>query len=68
MAVEYLLGRGSLVCNAPVEDRRFCDHADSGIRYPFPEQYIFVVDVRLDFLLGVNVENLQSAGGCIDSY
>ena|ERR1700676_3126662 len=58
MTVEDFLGRGRLVCDSPVEDGCVGHHPDCGFGHPFPEYDILIVDMRFDFLLRLNVENL----------
>jgi hypothetical protein len=45
MAVEDLLRRRCRVGNAPVVDGGVGDHADDGLRHPFPEDDVLVVHV-----------------------
>ena len=58
MAVENLLRRRCLVSNCPVVHRGIRDHSNRRVVDPFPEYDIFIIDVRLDFLLCLNIEYL----------
>lgn len=64
MPVEDLLWWGGGVRNRPMEDSGLSHHTDSSLRDPLPEDDIHVVYVRLDLLLGFDIENLQ----CSASY
>lgn len=57
VTVKDFLGSG-LVGNGPVVHSGVGDHANSGFRDPLPKNDVLVVCVRLDLLLGVDVENL----------
>jgi hypothetical protein len=57
MAVEDFLGC-SLVGDGPVVHSGVGNHANSSFRDPLPENDVLVVCVRLDLLLGFNVEDL----------
>jgi hypothetical protein len=43
-----------------VENRGFGDHPDRGVRHPFPENHVRVIDMRLDLFFGVKIKYLQS--------
>ena len=57
VTVKYFL-RCRLVVNGPVVHSGVSDHANSGFRDPLPEDDVLIVCVRLDLLLGFNVEDL----------
>lgn len=59
MSVEDLCRWRRLVRNRPMVDCSVRDHSDDGVRHPFPEHDILVVDVGLHLLLRLDVENLQ---------
>ena len=59
MAVEDLLRRGGSVGNGPVVHSGVCDETKVGVGSPPPEDDVLVVNVGLDFLLRLNIEDLQ---------
>ena len=63
MAVEDLLRRRRRVGDGPVVDSSLGDEAKRRVAYPLPEGDVLVVDVRLDLLLGLNIEDLERAAG-----
>ena len=63
MAVEDLLRRGRRVGDGPMVNRRLRDEAEGRVRNPFPEDDVLVTDVGLDFLLSLDVEDLECATG-----
>ncbi len=65
MAVKYLLRRRSLVCYRPVVDCRVGDDTNSGVVYPCPVDDVFGAHVGFDLLLGLDVEYLECATGCV---
>ncbi len=56
---------GRILCpdETPVVDCGAGDHGEGGIRGPFPEYHSFGHFVRLELLLGVEVEDLDAGTG-----
>ena len=64
MAVEDLLRRRRRVGDGPVVHCGLRHEAEGRVVDPLPEDDVLVVDVRLDFLLRLNVEDLQRSPRC----
>ena len=65
VSVKYFLRRGRGVRDRPVVHRGVGDHAYGCVGYPLPKDDVFIIGMRLDLLLGVNVKNLQCPPGYI---
>lgn len=63
MAVEDLLRRGRRVGNGPVVHCGLRHEAEGRVVDPLPEDNVLVIDVRLDFLLRLDVKHLKCATG-----
>ena len=63
MAVEDLLRRGRRVGDGPVVHCGLRHEAEGRVVDPLPEDNVLVIDVRLDFLLRLDVKHLKCATG-----
>lgn len=66
MSLENFRRCARRICNSPVINGGVRDHADGVAIDPLPEDDVCVTDMRLDFLLGLDIEDLKrtaSLGG-----
>src|ERR1700730_10653570 len=64
MSVEHFLRRRRCVSDGPMIDRSFGDQANGRVRDPFPENDVFSTSVGFNFLLRLQIENLQCPRCC----